>query len=169
MFVEAIHSCAEPSELHEGHVLIVASVGLFTNIIGVCVFGGFFAKRDDRMRNLMRAFSGRFSAKDYTMRDTSKHRERESLFTGDFNARAVFLKVSTEIMSSVAVILSTIIVKWKHWYVADPITSMLMSSAIIYWALPLLRPQASYCFKRRQLRDDHGSIEPSARHLLSRG
>ena len=58
---------------------------------------------------------------------------------GNHNIRAIFLHIVADALGSLGVIISSILVKYFEFYIADPICSLIISVLIILSVIPLLR------------------------------
>ena len=61
---------------------------------------------------------------------------------GDSNMHGVFLHVLADTLGSASVIVSTLLIKYKGWLIADPICSLLISILILLSAFPLIESTA---------------------------
>lgn len=59
------------------------------------------------------------------------------------NMRGVFLHVLADTLGSVGVIISTLLIKFTHWHIFDPIASLLIASLILLSAIPLVKSTSS--------------------------
>ncbi|XP_068642339.1 uncharacterized protein [Aristolochia californica] len=66
----------------------------------------------------------------------------------DHNMEGIFLHVLADTMGSVGVVLSTLLIKYKGWLVADPACSIFISVMIIASVIPLLRNSAEILLQR---------------------
>jgi solute carrier family 30 (zinc transporter), member 5/7 len=66
----------------------------------------------------------------------------------DHNMEGIFLHVLADTMGSVGVIISTLLIKYKGWLIADPICSVFISVMIVSSVLPLLRNSAEILLQR---------------------
>jgi solute carrier family 30 (zinc transporter), member 5/7 len=66
----------------------------------------------------------------------------------DHNMEGIFLHVLADTMGSVGVVISTLLIKYKGWLVADPICSVFISIMIVSSVLPLLRNSAEILLQR---------------------
>lgn len=60
----------------------------------------------------------------------------------------IFLHVLADTMGSVGVVISTLLIKYKGWLIADPICSVFISVMIVSSVLPLLRNSAEILLQR---------------------
>lgn len=66
----------------------------------------------------------------------------------DHNMEGIFLHVLADTMGSVGVVISTLLIKYKGWLVADPACSIFISVLIVSSVLPLLRNTAEILLQR---------------------
>ncbi|KAI4340599.1 hypothetical protein MLD38_025418 [Melastoma candidum] len=66
----------------------------------------------------------------------------------DHNMEGIFLHVLADTMGSVGVVISTLLIKYKGWLVADPASSIFISIMIISSVFPLLRNSAEILLQR---------------------
>ncbi|CAA6672594.1 unnamed protein product [Spirodela intermedia] len=66
----------------------------------------------------------------------------------DHNMEGIFLHVLADTMGSVGVVISTLLIKYKGWLVADPACSILISVMIVSSVVPLLRNSAEILLQR---------------------
>jgi len=57
----------------------------------------------------------------------------------DINTKAAFLHMATDSLLSIGVVVSGIIIHFTHWYVLDPIISLIIASVILANTLKLLK------------------------------
>ncbi|XP_042498868.1 probable zinc transporter protein DDB_G0291141 [Macadamia integrifolia] len=66
----------------------------------------------------------------------------------DHNMEGIFLHVLADTMGSVGVVISTLLIKYKGWLIADPACSIFISVLIIASVIPLLRNSAEILLQR---------------------
>lgn len=66
----------------------------------------------------------------------------------DHNMEGIFLHVLADTLGSVGVVISTLLIKYKGWLVADPACSIFISVMIISSVIPLLRNSAEILLQR---------------------
>ncbi|KAK8497455.1 hypothetical protein V6N13_052958 [Hibiscus sabdariffa] len=66
----------------------------------------------------------------------------------DHNMEGIFLHVLADTLGSVGVVVSTLLIKYKGWLVADPACSIFISVLIISSVIPLLRNSAEILLQR---------------------
>ncbi|KAH0984768.1 hypothetical protein GBA52_011945 [Prunus armeniaca] len=75
---------------------------------------------------------------------TAKHQHHHI----DHNMEGIFLHVLADTLGSVGVVISTVLIKYKGWLVADPACSIFISVLIISSVIPLLRNSAEILLQR---------------------
>lgn len=66
----------------------------------------------------------------------------------DHNMEGIFLHVLADTLGSVGVVISTLLIKYKGWLIADPACSIFISVMIIASVIPLLRNSAEILLQR---------------------
>lgn len=74
----------------------------------------------------------------------------------------VYLHIIADTLGSVGVIISSILIEWKGWIVADPICSLCISILIFVGVLPLLQSSSSVL-----LQSIPNSLEPKIESALN--
>ncbi|XWS44234.1 hypothetical protein CRYUN_Cryun15aG0026900 [Craigia yunnanensis] len=77
-------------------------------------------------------------------KEPQKHQHRHI----DHNMEGIFLHVLADTLGSVGVVVSTLLIKYKGWLVADPACSIFISVLIISSVIPLLRNSAEILLQR---------------------
>jgi len=98
---EAVLRLLDPQEILGHEMLIVALIGLVTNITSILILHG-------------------------------SHKE-------DLNVRSVFFHMIADAASSMGIIVAAALILYTGWNVLDPIVSIGISAAIVYWAWGILR------------------------------
>ena len=112
----------EPPELRTEGLLLTSVLGLIVNMIGLFSFhdlGG--------------------GSHSHSGGGSHSHSHGE----GDENMRGVYLHVLADALGSIGVIVSSLLIHFKGWYVADPICSFFISALIFLSVLPLLKSTAN--------------------------
>lgn len=66
----------------------------------------------------------------------------------DHNMRGIFLHILADTLGSVGVVISTLLIKYKGWLIADPACSIFISALIVLSVIPLLRNSAEILMQR---------------------
>ncbi|CAL1392005.1 unnamed protein product [Linum trigynum] len=80
-----------------------------------------------------------------SVQEPEKHHDHHHV---DHNMEGIFLHVLADTMGSVGVVISTLLIKYKGWLVADPASSIFISALIISSVIPLLRNSAEILLQR---------------------
>lgn len=110
---ESIARLFEPPDVESGYLLFVATTGLVVNVIGVVFF--------------------------HEAHSHGHSHDGSCCHDDDHNMRGVYLHILADLLGSVGVIVSSIVVKFTGWMVADPVCSAAISTLILFSAAPLLR------------------------------
>ncbi|KAF2568990.1 hypothetical protein F2Q68_00026893 [Brassica cretica] len=81
----------------------------------------------------------------------------------------IFLHVLADTMGSVGVVVSTLLIKYKGWLVADPASSIFISILIIASVIPLLRNSAGILLQRVPKAHEHDLREAMRNILKTKG
>ncbi|KAJ0965485.1 hypothetical protein J5N97_026623 [Dioscorea zingiberensis] len=89
-----------------------------------------------------------------TINSSSEHHKSHSSFSKrqhhqiDHNMEGIFLHVLADTMGSLGVVVSTLLIKYKGWFVADPACSIFISIMIVSSVVPLLKNSAETLLQR---------------------
>jgi len=109
IFVESFERLLEPEELHgHGRVIGVAILGLCVNVVGVLFF-----RHHTQTRSEIRS------------------RARQE------NVGPLFTHIFMDMLSSIGIIISSWLVEWKGWHLADTLVSIGIAIVIVYTAFPI--------------------------------
>ncbi|KAF7802894.1 putative zinc transporter protein [Senna tora] len=78
----------------------------------------------------------------------AKKPQEHGHFHIDHNMEGIFLHVLADTLGSVGVVISTLLIKYKGWLIADPACSIFISVLIISSVIPLLRNSAEILLQR---------------------
>ncbi|XP_023642589.1 zinc transporter 5 isoform X2 [Capsella rubella] len=99
----------------------------------------------------------------------SDHKPEKSDHHIDHNMEGIFLHVLADTMGSVGVVISTLLIKYKGWLVADPASSIFISILIIASVIPLLRNSAEVLLQRVPRAHRHDLQEAMKNILKTKG
>lgn len=88
------------------------------------------------------------SSKSELLSESGNHKKSGHRHHIDHNMEGIFLHVLADTMGSVGVVISTLLIKYKGWLIADPICSVFISVMIVSSVLPLLRNSAEILLQR---------------------
>ncbi|KAJ8750203.1 hypothetical protein K2173_014118 [Erythroxylum novogranatense] len=92
--------------------------------------------------------SGSSSLQQSKVAPNEKRKEQHHHHHIDHNMEGIFLHILADTMGSVGVVISTLLIKYKGWLVADPACSIFISVLIISSVIPLLRNSAEILLQR---------------------
>ncbi|XP_045102781.1 zinc transporter 5-like isoform X3 [Portunus trituberculatus] len=137
---EAVGRLYEPPEVHTERLLAVAVCGLIINVFGMVSFSH------------THSFSHSHEGSHSHCRTGSQHSHHSNSHghshAVNANMQGVFLHIMADTLGSVAVIVSSLLIDWYGWLVADPICSLVLASLILASVLPLLKESASILILR---------------------
>lgn len=87
-------------------------------------------------------------SKDPRLRNLSLKDAGKSHHHVDHNMEGIFLHVLADTMGSVGVVISTLLIKYKGWLIADPVCSIFISVMIVASVISLLRNSAEILLQR---------------------
>lgn len=124
--MEALERLWEPPEIRGDHLLIVSVGGLLVNIIGLIFFHDVAHSHGGHSHGGGGECAGH-------------HNE---------NMMGVYLHVMADALGSVGVIISSLLIQWYGWHLADPICSIIISGMILASVFPLISATAGPLLSR---------------------
>ncbi len=112
---EALHRLLEPPAITTDRLLVVSTAGFVVNLIGIATF---------------------------SVNGTHSHSHGGHTHSHNANMRGVFLHILADLMGSIGVIISSILVQTLGWNIADPVCSLFIAILILISVIPLLRQSA---------------------------
>ncbi|KAG0574896.1 hypothetical protein KC19_VG300700 [Ceratodon purpureus] len=82
---------------------------------------------------------------DYADHDHDDEAEHDQI---DHNMRGIFLHILADTLGSIGVVLSTLFIQYKGWYLADPVCSIFISALIIASVISLVKGSAEMLLQR---------------------
>uniref|UniRef100_A0A8R7PB36 Uncharacterized protein n=1 Tax=Triticum urartu TaxID=4572 RepID=A0A8R7PB36_TRIUA len=137
--LESFERILEPREISTSSLLAVSVGGLIVNIIGLV----FFHEEHHHAHGESQSCNGEVESPEI-----GNHGKTASRRHIDHNMEGIFLHVLADTMGSVGVVISTLLIKYKGWLIADPICSVFISIMIVASVLPLLRNSAEILLQR---------------------
>ncbi|CCF56922.1 hypothetical protein KAFR_0B06250 [Kazachstania africana CBS 2517] len=137
IFVEAIGRIFNPVHIEgTNELLVVAILGLLVNLVGLFAF------------------------------DHSDDSSSLPVNTQNDNMRGIFLHILADTLGSVGVIFSTILIKFTHWHICDPLASIFIALLILLSSIPLIKSTASSILLR--LDDKKHNLVKNALNQISK-
>ena len=119
---EAVHRLVDPPSINTDRLLIVSVAGFFVNLIGIVTFS--------------------LNGSHTHSHGGHAHSHSGHGHAHNANMQGVFLHILADLMGSVGVIISSIIVQQFGWYIADPVCSLFIAILILTSVGPLLKQSA---------------------------
>ncbi|CAN1726137.1 Metal tolerance protein 8 [Linum perenne] len=135
--LESFERLLDPQEISTNSLLVVSVGGLVVNIVGLIFF-------HEEHHHAHGGTCCSHSEKTSGEVEPEKHHHHHV----DHNMEGIFLHVLADTMGSVGVVISTLLIKYKGWLVADPASSIFISALIISSVIPLLRNSAEILLQR---------------------
>jgi len=126
---ESVERVLEPPDVNTDRLLLVSVLGLVVNMIGLYSFSAVHDKAH-----------GHSHSHDHGHSHGHGHGDDEhGGGGGSFNLSGVFLHVLADTLGSVGVIISSLLIQFFGWHVADPICSLCIAGLIFLSVVPLVR------------------------------
>nr|KYP52972.1 Zinc transporter 5 [Cajanus cajan] len=174
--VESFERILDPQEISTNSLLVVSVGGLLVNVVGLIFFHeehhhahGHGCEHGHHHHHHHHDHSGHETKH---LEDTS-HVHQEHGHHGhhhiDHNMEGIFLHVLADTMGSVGVVISTLLIKYKGWLVADPACSIFISILIVSSVIPLLKNSAEVLLQRVPRMHEHNLKDALTSVLKIRG
>ncbi|MBA0675504.1 hypothetical protein Goari_017045 [Gossypium aridum] len=149
--LESFERILDPQEISTNSLLTVSIGGLVVNVVGLIFFheehhhahGGACSHSHSHSDSHSHDHHHQHSH-DHESHLPQKHQHGHI----DHNMEGIFLHVLADTMGSVGVVMSTLLIKYKGWLVADPACSIFISVLIISSVIPLLRNSSEILLQR---------------------
>jgi zinc transporter 5/7 len=145
--MEALERLWEPPEIRGDHLLIVSVGGLLVNLIGLAFFHDVAHAHGGHGHGGGGECGGHAHGGGHT----------------NENMHGVYLHVLADALGSVGVIISSLLIQWYGWHLADPVTSIIISGMILLSVVPLISATAGPLLSRVPER-----LEPAIRDAIAR-
>ena len=133
IFVESIQRLFDPPDIVGERLFLVSFLGFLVNLVGIFAF--------DHGHVHHHAHSHHAHNHDDGHECTHDHHETSS-WRGNLLLEGVFLHIMADLLGSLGVIISSILIEYIGWLYADPICSLCISLMIFFSILPLLKRSA---------------------------
>ena len=126
---ESIERFIEPKDIDSENLILVSFLGLVVNIIGLV-----FAHDHDHHEHDHK------HEKEHSNEDKHEHsHEHHHHEHKNENIYAIYIHILADTLGSVAVLISSFLVKYYKLYISDPICSLFISAMIIFSTIPVLK------------------------------
>lgn len=178
---EAIERMGAPPEIHHERLFVVSVLGFIVNLIGIFVFqhgGDSHGHSHGGIQSHGHSHGGsdhghsHSGGKDHghshdgiaASQEEHSHENKEEA-GGNKIFEGIFLHILADTLGSVGVIISSLLIRFFGWHIADPICSMIIAVLISISVIPLLRDSIGILMQRqpkqldRKLPDVYGRIQ----------
>jgi cation diffusion facilitator family transporter len=135
---ESIERVYAPPDVHTEHVLPVAIVGLVTNLIGLAFFHDLAHGHADAGKGSGAASALHIGHVHGPNGECALEDARRMGGMANANIAGIFLHVLADTLGSVGLVVSTLLIRFKGWRLADPICATAIAVLIIAATVPLL-------------------------------
>lgn len=135
LMAEASSRFFDPPEVSTDNLLLTSTIGLLVNIVGLVWF-------HDQVHNHGEGGCGHAHSHGHDHSHSHGEEDEEeggSSAASNSNMYGVYLHVLADTLGSVGVIISSLLIEFKGWYIADPLSSAMISLLIFGSTLPLLK------------------------------
>ncbi|XP_076036381.1 proton-coupled zinc antiporter SLC30A5-like isoform X3 [Oratosquilla oratoria] len=134
---EAVCRLFEPPQVKTEKLLIVAVCGLIVNLIGIMSFSHTHS-HSHSAHGHSHNHQGHIHGHGHSQGHQHGHSHGHNA-----NMQGVFLHIVADTMGSIAVIISSLLIDWYGWLVADPLCSIVLAALILASVFPLLMQSAA--------------------------
>ena len=142
---ESIERFIEPKEIDSENLILVSFLGLVVNIVGL-IFAHDHDEHDHGHHHEHEHCEHKEGEKGEFINDKDHdHHEHEHQHKHDHhkhkneNIYAIYIHILADTLGSVAVLISSFLIKYYKLYISDPICSLFISAMIIFSTLPVLK------------------------------
>ena len=149
ILIESVHRLLDPPIVHTKQLLLVSVVGFCINMYGVIYFHEqhHHSDHNHQTSDSQEAYSDS-SDSECEHSQSSQHTHHHHHHHHDENIYGVYLHMLADALGSIGVIISTIIVQYFGWYIADPICSLMISILILVTSFPLIASSSRVLLQR---------------------
>ena len=123
---ESIERFISPKEIHSDNLILVSFLGLLVNIVGL------FYAHDNSNEHHHHHNEEKDTLNNKLNESEHHHHHNENLY-------AIYIHILADTLGSVAVLLSSFLIKYYKLFISDPICSLFISIMIFYSTIPVLR------------------------------
>jgi len=144
VFYEAIHRFVEPPHIENDNLLLVSTLGLVVNLVGLFVFSQAHhaAHGHSHSHGSSNSHDDEESGHGHSHGHSHSHGSSDDDHE-DENMKGVFLHILGDTLGSVGVIISSLCIEYFSWTIADPICSIIIACFIFTSVIPLLKSSAT--------------------------
>ncbi|KAL0270178.1 UNVERIFIED_CONTAM: hypothetical protein PYX00_007669 [Menopon gallinae] len=144
---EAVERAIEPPEVKHERLFVVSVLGFIVNLVGIYAFqhghphGGHGHSHGSHGHSHSNHHHG--------------HSHDDSPSANSQIMKGVFLHILADTLGSVGVIISTVLMQWFGWMIADPICSMFIAILIVLSVLALIKDSVLILMQRQPVALDN--------------
>lgn len=157
---EAIERMSAPPEIHHERLFVVSVLGFIVNLIGIFVFqhggdshghshGGISSHGHSHGGKSHGHSHGSNSDHHGHSHDNDHGHSHGKSDGGNKIFEGIFLHILADTLGSVGVIISSLLIRFFGWNIADPICSMIIAALITMSVIPLLRDSVGILMQRQ--------------------
>ena len=194
---ESIERFIEPKEIHSENLILVSFLGLLVNIVGL-IFAHDHGdehdhdhhhdhghhhhhKHEDEEDHHFKEegkFSDEHKDKKVEIKEHNHKHHKHSHEHKNENIYAIYIHILADTLGSVAVLISSFLIKYYKLYISDPICSLFISAMIIFSTIPVLKnasmtllhiPNDKILKKKKKIEESIRNIKCSSSKGLSIG
>ena len=158
---ESIERFIEPKDIDSENLILVSFLGLVVNIIGL-VFAHDHGEHDhDHNHEHCHEHEHLNENKEKHSHEHHHHEHKNE------NIYAIYIHILADTLGSVAVLISSFLVKYYKLYISDPICSLFISAMIIFSTIPVLKnaSMALLHIPNKKITKKKTKIEQSIRNI----
>ena len=158
---ESIERFIEPKDIDSENLILVSFLGLVVNIIGL-VFAHDHGDHDhDHNNEHCHEHEHLNENKEKHSHEHHRHEHKNE------NIYAIYIHILADTLGSVAVLISSFLVKYYKLYISDPICSLFISAMIIFSTIPVLKnaSMALLHIPNKKITKKKTKIEQSIRNI----
>ncbi len=133
--VEALERFANPPKVHGDQLVLVAVCGFVVNMVGLALFHQHAHGGSGGAKCEHTAASAASHGHSHSHADTTGHAHNHNMF-------AIYIHIMADALGSLGVIVSSILIKYFGWMIADPVCSIFISILILMSVWPLVTSSA---------------------------
>ena len=134
---ESIERFIEPKDIDSENLILVSFLGLVVNIIGL-VFAHDHGEHDHHDHGHEHHEHHKHEIDDEKKEIKNDHDHHHHEHKNE-NIYAIYIHILADTLGSVAVLISSFLVKYYKLYISDPICSLFISGMIIFSTIPVLK------------------------------
>lgn len=151
---EAIERMSAPPEIHHERLFVVSVLGFIVNLVGIFVFQHGGDSHGHSHGGISSHGHSHGGGSDHGhSHDNHGHSHKDhghdNESSGNKIFEGIFLHILADTLGSVGVIISSLLIRFFGWNIADPICSMIIATLITLSVIPLLRDSLGILMQRQ--------------------